>query len=140
MDNSSTQISHLATLLLVDDNPGDLKLMSMALEEVGYQVLQAGGAAEGLAMLTNHPEINLVLTDILMPGVDGIEFVESIRKISPSMRVIFVSGYKPFGTVQDETVHFIEKTHDLSKLVKKVREVLSSEGVILGWIKKILPK
>ena len=130
------------TILVVDDDDGYRKLMSLALTENGYIVIEARGGMEGLEIFKNQKKkIDLILTDIVMPGMDGVQLIEHVRGISPRMKVIFISGYKREfkQDINGQPVNFIEKTSGLSSLIEKVREVLNETGLIKKWLKKILP-
>ena len=116
--------------------------MSLALTENGYIVIEARGGMEGLEIFKNQKKkIDLILTDIVMPGMDGVQLIEHVRGISPRMKVIFISGYKREfkQDINGQPVNFIEKTSGLSRLIEKVREVLNETGLIKKWLKKILP-
>ena len=85
--------SSLPTILLIEDE-AVIRLGTIAmLEDGGYEVLEAGDASEALAILSGHPEIDVVLTDVEMPGViDGLSLVEIINQDYPSIRCIVTSG------------------------------------------------
>lgn len=140
-DAASESSAAKPTILIVDDSSGDRRLMSLTLGEQGYEVLQASGGKEALEIFeTEGSCIDIVLTDILMPEMDGVELVERLRAIEPKIRVIFISGFKRqfeegFGA---QDVHFIEKSADLTNLVDKVREVLEKRASLGDWFKKIL--
>lgn len=119
------------TILIVDDNPADRRMMSIILESENYHVLEASSGEAGLKILKSHKdEIALVLTDMLMPGMDGMRLVQMIRKISPHQKVIITSGYLFEFAVDasEEKPDFIEKSSDALHLVRKVREVLDTKS------------
>lgn len=81
------------TLLLVDDEPTVLKVMQRSLERAGYRVLTALDGEKGLnSYIANREKIAVVVTDMSMPGMDGVDMIRQLRKISPSAKVIFTSG------------------------------------------------
>lgn len=128
------------TILIVDDSEGDRKLMAMALSEQGYSVVEAGDGTQGLEVFRKHVgKIDLILTDILMPGMDGVEFIQHVRTIEPKIKVLFISGYKrQFDQeIGGQKVDFMEKSNDLSDLVKKVNWILAP-GLFKKWMNKIL--
>jgi PAS domain S-box-containing protein len=82
------------TILVVEDDAGVLHMMTRALEDAGYRVLPAGGAAEAIEVVGRTTEkISLLLTDIVMPGKNGRELAEQLEELSPGIPVLFTSGY-----------------------------------------------
>src|SRR5712691_4466487 len=82
------------TILVVEDQPEVLQLLADALGMLGYRVLAAGGPNQGLALGDRHSrEIDLVLTDVIMPEMNGPEFVHRLTVRYPSLRVLYVSGH-----------------------------------------------
>jgi CheY-like chemotaxis protein len=81
------------TILVVDDDPGVLEYASNVLEECGYAVLAARDGATALIMLRDNAPIDLLFTDIVMPGLDGIEVARRASEESPGLKVLFTSGY-----------------------------------------------
>lgn len=125
------------TILIVDDNEGDRKLMCLALKDEGYHILEASSGEEGLVIFKNHlNEIGLVLTDIIMPGMDGVEFVQNIRKLLPKTNVIFISGcQRKFSEHDDcERVNFVEKSTNVSLLVQKAHKILDYKNPFMNLI------
>lgn len=86
--------------LVIDDDPMVRSVVRRALESDGYGVVEAADGKEGLAVLDAEP-VDVVLTDILMPGMDGIELLPEIRRVAPRVPVIAMSGGGAFpaGTV-----------------------------------------
>jgi CheY-like chemotaxis protein len=83
-----------ATILVVDDTAEVLDLTSSVLEEAGYGVLRCGGSREALAILSDGHDIDLLLTDIMMPGgIDGFELARQARAVRPSLSVAYLTGY-----------------------------------------------
>lgn len=137
---SNTPDQPKETILLVDDNDGDRLFMSMALGEQGYRVLEAASGEVGLQVFKDHAdEIGLVLADILMPGMDGIQLVQNVRRISPNMKVIFTSSYKPRfeSEANERPADFVEKSSDTLPLLSKVREVLDNKGLVMNLLNKV---
>ena len=117
------------TILLVEDDTQLRQLTSSVLAHCGYKVLPAGGTEEGLALCReNHRNIHLLVTDVIMPGMNGRQLAEQVKQISPSTRVLYVSGYTSNAIVHygvlDRGLWFLPKPFSLSDLVAKVREVL----------------
>jgi two-component system, cell cycle sensor histidine kinase and response regulator CckA len=120
------------TILLVEDDNQLRQLSASVLELYGYKVLIASGPAEGLAICrANHKEIRLLITDVVMPVMNGRQLAEQIQKISPETRVLYISGYTNNAIVHygvlDEGLSFLQKPFTLTALVNKVRSVLDAE-------------
>jgi DNA-binding NtrC family response regulator len=79
-------------LLLIDDEPNILRVLSMSLKADGYDVISAQSGAEGLAAFENEKPA-IVLTDIKMPGMDGIEVLKKVKDIDPDAEVIIITGH-----------------------------------------------
>ena len=100
------------------------------LREQGYVVLEARDGTEALQRIEEHTEspIQLILTDVIMPGLDGLELVERVLAICPSIKIVFTSGYFNSAPFRPElygtNVGFLPKPFSLSELERKVREVL----------------
>ena len=121
--------SHGETVLLVEDEPALLKMGTMMLEKLGYRVLAAGTPDEAIALAEEHmAELHLLLTDVVMPGMNGKDLAERLHVLCPDMKILFMSGYSAnvIGAqwVMDEGVNFIEKPFSMKDLGVKVAEVL----------------
>ena len=117
------------TILLVEDEDIIRKLCVRILDELGYKVLQAGDGDAAIAMARGYGErIDLLLTDVVMPGMSGRGLANRLTHIHPETRVLFTSGYTDNAIVHhgvlDEGVSFIGKPYTPSALAWKVREVL----------------
>ena len=103
------------------------------LKRHGYTVLDAGNGEEALAVCARHKgDIHLMVTDVVMPNMNGIELAERLRSIRPETRVVYMSGYQDkaamHGGYLRRGVNFIEKPFSLESLVKKVREMLDKQS------------
>ena len=121
------------TILLVEDDPQLRQLSSSVLAHCGYKVLTANGPEEGLAVCKeNHREIRLLVTDVVMPRMNGRQLADQILQISPNVKVLYISGYTSNAIVHygvlDAGLWFLPKPFTLSALVAKVREVLDSSA------------
>lgn len=119
------------TILLVEDDPQLRELSSLVLARCGYNVLTASTPEEGLATCeANHNDIRLLVTDVVMPRMNGRQLAERITRICPTIRVLYISGYTDNAIVHygvlDPGLWFLPKPFTLSSLVAKVREVLDS--------------
>jgi len=120
------------TILLVEDDAQLRQLTSSVLAHCGYKVLTAAGTEEGLALCReNHRDIRLLVTDVIMPRMNGRQLAEQVKLISPSTRVLYVSGYTSDAIVHygvlDPGLWFLPKPFSLSALIAKVREVLDAQ-------------
>ena len=125
------------TILLVEDDDQLRQLTSSVLAHCGYKVLTANGTEEGLALCReNHRDIRLLVTDVIMPGMNGRQLAEQVKQISPSTRVLYVSGYTSNAIVHygvlDPGLWFLPKPFSLSALIAKVREVLDAPDASQG--------
>jgi PAS domain S-box-containing protein len=119
------------TILLVEDDPQLRQLSSSVLAHCGYNVLAAASPDEGLSICkANHSDIRLLVTDVVMPRMNGRQLAEQILKLCPKVRVLYISGYTDNAIVHygvlDPGLWFLAKPFTLSALVAKVREVLDS--------------
>ncbi|MET0625254.1 MAG: PAS domain S-box protein [Pyrinomonadaceae bacterium] len=117
------------TVLLVEDEAMVRRLARQVLEEFGYHVLEARDGADALGICEEHAGvIDLVLTDVVMPGMSGRELADHLVTIAPQARVLFMSGYTDEAIVHHgvlkEGTAFIEKPFTPDGLARKVREVL----------------
>ncbi len=121
-------------ILIVEDEPALRQVTRRLLERNGYHVLAAAGGAEAIALAGISPgRIDLLLTDVIMPGMQGQEVATRFSAIQPSSRVLFMSGYTQgiLGTqgVLAPGVELIEKPFSEASLLSKVREVLAGSAV-----------
>jgi PAS domain S-box-containing protein len=117
------------TILMVEDDTAILNVASMMLEEQGYTVLKADTPSKAIELAReHHDEIHLLITDVIMPEMNGRDLAKNIITIYPHLKHLFMSGYTAdvisHHGVLDESVHFIQKPFSLPKIAAKVREVL----------------
>jgi signal transduction histidine kinase len=119
------------TVLLVEDEEIVRNLGVRILAELGYRVMHAGNGDEAMELARGHGErIDLLLTDVVMPGMSGSELANRLTRTRPETKVLFTSGYTEDAIVHhgvlDEGVSFIGKPYSPSALARKVREALDS--------------
>jgi two-component system, cell cycle sensor histidine kinase and response regulator CckA len=117
------------TILLVDDTDIVRRLARDVLSTAGYRVLEAGGADEAIQVAGNQPDvIDLLVTDVVMPGRNGIELADRLRTTRSELPVLYISGYTDMSIVRDgllsQDVAFLQKPFTPEELLKKVRQVL----------------
>jgi two-component system cell cycle sensor histidine kinase/response regulator CckA len=115
------------TVLLVEDEPMVLDMGSRVLRSHGYRVLAASNAAEALHVARGHVgKIDLLLTDVVMPGLPGPELAARLETVAPGLRVLYVSGYAndSVARLTEEGISFLAKPFSGEALAARVREVL----------------
>ena len=114
-------------ILLVDDNPHGLVVRKALLEEVGFAVQIASNGEEGLDLFTASA-FDVVVTDFRMPGMNGRELIQKIRKHNPNARIILLSGFvEPLGLTEQTTganVVLAKNAKEATQLVRSVRRLL----------------
>jgi CheY-like chemotaxis protein len=119
------------TILLVEDAGALREVTREFLQEAGYSVLEAGDAAEALAMAERYKEeISLLITDVVLPGINGRALAERLISRRPGTRVLYISGYTNDATVRHGVLRselaFLEKPFTQDALTHKVREILDA--------------
>jgi CheY-like chemotaxis protein len=117
------------TILVVEDNPMVRTLLGRLLPSLGYETLTAGGVEECLELVkTRTGSLHLLLTDVVMPTMNGRELYERVRLLRPELKVLFMSGYTTevigHHGVIEEGVHFLHKPFSRSALSIKIRAAL----------------
>lgn len=118
------------TILVVEDQPSVRQLSAQGLRELGYSVLEAGGADAALAILQARDDVALLFTDVVMPVMDGRKLADEALKLRPSLKVLFTTGFTRNAIIHNGTIdpntNFIAKPFKLEELARKVREALTS--------------
>jgi len=116
-------------VLLVEDEPVVLGVSKRLLAGAGFRVIPAGGPEEALALAAKHPEIELVITDVVMPNMNGVQLFEKLAAMIPAAGVLYMSGYDnevlaPQGVLAEgiELLHKPFSGPDLIEAVKRVLE------------------
>jgi signal transduction histidine kinase/CheY-like chemotaxis protein len=121
------------TILLAEDEDGVRRLLRRLLEEQGYRVLEAASGGEALTVVERHAgSLDLVVTDVVMPGMGGREMVARLLERRPGLRVIYISGYTDEAVLQHGVLTpgtaFLEKPFSPAELALLVRRVLDAEA------------
>jgi two-component system, cell cycle sensor histidine kinase and response regulator CckA len=126
------------TILVVEDESAVRSMVKQTLERKGYTVLEAASADDALkihALHDGHP-IQLMLTDVVMPGMDGRKLAEIMKAARPMMSVLFMSGYTEDSVIrrgtQENNLEFIGKPFGPEELATKVREILARTESLSG--------
>ncbi len=112
-------------ILLVDDDPIILELVSTVLTLGGYDVVSASCGAEALSIAQEDGRLDLVLSDVVMPGMNGVQLCEKLKALRPKLKCILMSGYDMGLVAFDRGAHFLPKPFFPHDLLGKMREVLA---------------
>jgi CheY-like chemotaxis protein len=127
-DNGTTagDLNGDQTILLVDDEDLLLTMGQTILSAYGYSVITANSGRKAIEILSK-PEttVDLMLTDLVMPGMSGRELVEQVRKIAPGVRVLCSSGYVLPSATERGEINYLQKPFTSQELLSKVKSVLS---------------
>ena len=117
------------TILFVEDESAILNLGKKILEKFGYRVLVANSPAEALDFAANYPDpIDLLITDVIMPGMNGKQLAEKMSTLRPDLRSIYISGYTRDAMKQlhnIDGVAYLQKPFTVNSLLEKVHEALA---------------
>jgi PAS domain S-box-containing protein len=121
------------TILVVEDEHSILNVLYLLLGHLGYHVLAAASPAEAMIMAGRHRQkIDLLITDVAMPGMSGFELAHAMKDSHPHLKVMFISGHTPDGVARygelDEDAVFIQKPFTQEVLAAKVREALKKNN------------
>jgi CheY-like chemotaxis protein len=126
-----TEVAHGRSgecILVVEDDADVRGYVVETLTELGYDVLEADGGAQALQLIQQHKTVSLLLTDVVMPGKNGRKLAEEARALSPSLRVLYMTGYSRNAIVHqgrlDPGVELIQKPLTTEHLAAAVRKVL----------------
>jgi two-component system sensor histidine kinase EvgS len=130
-------MGHGETILLVEDETAILQLGKSMLESLGYTVLAAAGAGESIALAQKHAgAIRLLITDVVLPEMNGWDLSQKLQAVYPDIRVLFMSGYTANALahhgVLDKGVHFIQKPFSRQELAAKVHKALVNDTIDAG--------
>ncbi len=119
------------TVLLVEDEKAILSLGQTILEGLGYTVLTANTPRQAIRLAGEHPgDIHLLITDVVMPEMNGRELAERLQALRPGITCLYTSGYTAdviaHRGIVDEAVQFLQKPFSLRALAEKIREALES--------------
>jgi PAS domain S-box-containing protein len=126
-----TAVPGTETILIVEDEEVLRDLATHILQSAGYTVLTASSGGEALLLLEHHDgPVHLVLTDVVLPGISGLDLAKRVAEAHPEIKVLFTSGYTNDAILRngvlDKLTHFIGKPYTMAELTHKVREVLDA--------------
>jgi CheY-like chemotaxis protein len=115
-----------AVVLVVDDDDAVRAITSDMLSGLGYTVRAASGGTEALAQLDNGDTIDLLLTDVVMPGMSGPELARRVRVSRPHLPIVFISGYaNPEGIAGEPLERLVRKPFSASGLRDQIEEAIN---------------
>jgi two-component system, cell cycle sensor histidine kinase and response regulator CckA len=134
-ESSPATLNGTETILLVEDETGVRQLIGKVLERYGYKVLPAGDAERAIAIEAGYADpIALLVSDLIMPGLNGPELARIIVERRPDIRVLFVSGYASREAVEESlttrNASFLSKPFTPEKLARKVRDRLDRPAIL----------
>jgi two-component system, cell cycle response regulator CpdR len=111
-------------LLIVDDDEGVRTVVADFLSDAGYSVLQAEGGPQALTLLARDPSLRMMITDIRMPGMSGIELADEAVRRRPELRIVLISGY---AQQQHQWWPFLLKPFRMSSLIDLIAREMGRE-------------
>ena len=131
----NTERIHKGTVLVVEDNEDVRDVAVNMLLNEGFKVIAAGDAISGLEKFKNHFDIDLIFTDLILPGgASGIDLVKKILKINPKSRFLMTSGYREKGeALKSETsgfanITYVPKPYDVDELPKIIYSLIKKKA------------
>ncbi len=125
MPRRAEPVERSKLILIVDDEAPTRRVLRTILEARGYFVMEAGDGLDALDLINGFAEdIDLLLTDFVMPLMNGLELAERVRKLRPKTRVLVMSGYVRACLAGDQEWNFIAKPFRPQELADKVHQVL----------------
>lgn len=113
----------MPTILIAENDAQVRKLLSTVLRNAGYDVISASGGESAVAAAERHPRpVDLLIADIVMPGMRGADLYAELKSVQPNLRVLFISG---FMNRQPLPGGFLKKPFSSETLIAKVREILT---------------
>lgn len=120
----------MAKILLAEDDQSMLGFIKLALEKAGHSVTAEENGANALAHIENGEAFDLLLTDIVMPGVDGIELSQKATDLQPNLKVMFITGFSAVAVgredIDTEKEKILSKPFHLNDLVEQVETLLAA--------------
>jgi len=127
-DSSIVTEENPITVLLAEDEPMLRQVVGQTLRHSGYRVIEAEDGTAGLEMLRSEALIDVLLTDVKMPGLNGYELAEAGLSLRPTMKVMLMTGYADEAipdAIRLASIPILRKPFDFAKLASSVREGIS---------------
>jgi nitrogen-specific signal transduction histidine kinase/CheY-like chemotaxis protein len=122
------------TVLVVDDEPTVRMLVTEVLEELGYTAIEAADGAVGLKVLHSKARIDLLVTDVGLPGMNGRQVADAARAIRPGLKVLFITGYAENAVLShghlEPGMHVLTKPFAMEALASRIKDLIAEGGRI----------
>jgi two-component system cell cycle sensor histidine kinase/response regulator CckA len=119
-----------ATILVIDDDPGMRTILSLSLKLFGYAIFVAGNGEDAVAIAREHPEIRVVILDVVMSGLSGRELAEQLKVNLPEASILFCSGHPASVLarydIDASSANFLQKPCRPPELQQKIEELLAT--------------
>ena len=129
-NHTSKDAAAAQSILVVDDDPSMRTILSFSLKLFGYVVLMAGNGDEALTVALEHPEIRLIMLDVVMSGLSGKELAEQLKAALPRAAILFCSGHPASAMVRYDidvsAGNFLQKPCQPPELQRKIEELLAT--------------
>jgi CheY-like chemotaxis protein len=117
------------TVLVVDDEPSVRMLVTEVLDDLGYSAIEAADGASGLKVLRSNVRIDLLITDVGLPGgINGRQMLDAARETRPGLKVLFITGYAENATIGkgrlEPGMHVLTKPFAMDKLAARVKAII----------------
>ncbi|HEV3042109.1 MAG TPA: response regulator [Candidatus Angelobacter sp.] len=121
--------SSIGTVLLVEDEEGIREVTAMLLSHLKYSVICAACAADAIEKFRKHQgSVDVLLTDVVMPGMNGLKLAETLAAMDPDLKIIIMSGYPGKDGSEETNVPFLQKPFTSEKLAKAMHEVMDNKA------------
>jgi len=120
----------MARILIAEDDSSMRSFLTMALERAGHQIIAAATGTEALSVLETRNDFDLLLSDIVMPGMDGIELSQKAAELYPELKIMFITGFAAVAMAstepENDNAKILSKPFHLNDLVQNVEKILAS--------------
>lgn len=117
----------MAKILIADDDRSMCQFLALALERAGHEVIAAHDGLDALERVKEHAGIDLLLSDIVMPGMDGIELSQNAKRIHPNLKTLFITGFSAIAAGTGDQSPVMSKPFHLNDLIGQVEALLNTQ-------------
>lgn len=127
VESTNKDLTGFGTILLVEDEDAVRMFSARTLSEKGYTVIDVSSGQQALDLIQSGKKFDLMITDVVMPHMDGQTLSKKVKEICPGLKIIFISGYTEdvFNKNLDDEIYFLPKPFTLKDLAEKVKDVLN---------------